>query len=70
LIGEENNNTKMEITYQHPQPAGGIESLENTDFVIRKGSRDEVDARFKGCISSVSEVMTSERAQKLGKRLF
>jgi hypothetical protein len=69
LIGERNNNTEMEITYQRSQPAGGIESLENKDFVVRKGSRSEVDARFHGIMNSVSEVMTEEREKKLGKRL-
>ena len=71
LLGEKNNNTTMDITYQYAQhPVGGIESLENKDFVVRKGSRNEVDARFTGCITSVSEVMSEERAKKLGKRLF
>lgn len=70
LLGEKNNNTDKEITYQRPQTAGGMESLENKDFVIRKGSRREVDARFKGCITSVSAVMTPEREKALGNRLF
>ena len=46
LLGEKNNNTDMEITYQYAQPFGGIESMENKDFVVRKGSRNEVDARY------------------------
>ena len=70
LIGEKNNNTEKEITYQRPQPAGGMEALGNKDFVLRKGCRAEVDKRFKGLITSVSEVMTDERKGKLGKRLF
>jgi hypothetical protein len=70
LIGEKNNNTEMDMTYQCAQPAGGIESLENKDFVVRIGSREEVDGRFKGCITSVSAVMTAEREEKLGKRLI
>jgi hypothetical protein len=70
LIGEKNNNTEMDMTYQCAQSAGGIESLENKDFVVRIGSREEVDERFKGCITSVSAVMTIERAKKLGKRLI
>ena len=71
LIGEKNNNTEKEITYQRPQPsATAMEALGNKDFVLRKGSRAEVDNRFKGLMTSVSEVMTDERKQKLGKRLF
>jgi hypothetical protein len=70
LLGEKNNNTAMEITFQRPQKAGGVESLENMDFVLRKGSRNDVDARFKGCLTSVAAVMTPEREAKLGKRLF
>jgi hypothetical protein len=70
LIGEKNNNTKTDITYQIAQPAGGIESLENKDFVVRIGSREEVDGQFKGCITSVSEVMTAQRELKLGKCLI
>lgn len=70
LIGEKNNNTSMTITFQKAQAAGGIESLQNKDFVVRKGSRAEVDARFKGVITSVATVMTPERRSKLGKRLL
>lgn len=67
LIGEKNNNTGMEITYQRPKDPP--ESMESRDFVLRKGSRAEVDARFKGFITSVSTVMTEERGKKLGKRI-
>lgn len=70
LIGDKNNNTTMEITYQHAQAVGGMESLENKDFLVRKGSRAEVDARFKGLMTSVATVMTPERSEKLGKRIF
>ena len=70
LIGDKNNNTTMEMTYQQPQPVGGKESLENKDFVVRKGSRAEVDARFKGIMTSVATVMTPERREKLGKRIL
>ena len=69
LIGEKNNNTDMEITYQRPMKAGSTESLESRDLVLRKGSRSEVDARFKGLMTTVSTVMTEERAKKLGKRI-
>ncbi len=70
LMGEKNNNPGVEITYQHAQAAGGKENMDNKDFVVRKGSREEVDARFKGLMTSVSTVMTPERAKQLGKRLF
>lgn len=70
LLGESNNNPDMEITYQHAQPAGGKEHTKNKDFVVRKGSRADVDARFKGLMTSVSAVMTPEREKKLGKRLM
>lgn len=69
LIGEKNNNTDMEITYQRAMKEGSKETVESRDFVIRKGSRAEVDARFKGLMTTVSTVMTEERAQKLGKRI-
>jgi hypothetical protein len=72
LVGERNNNPNVEITYQHarPAPAAGKEvSKDNRNFVVRKGSRAEVDARFKGLITSVSAVMTPERETMLGKRL-
>ena len=70
LVGEKNNNPGMEITYQHCQPDGGKEHLDNKDFVLRKGSRAEVDARFKGLMTTVSTVMTTEREELLGKRIF
>ena len=70
LIGDKNNNTTMDITYQQAQAAGGIENVANKDFVVRKGSRAEVDARFKGFMTSVATVMTQERSEKLGKRIF
>lgn len=70
LIGDKNNNSTMAITYQNAQPEGGQETVENKDFVIRKGSRSDVDARFNGLMTSVSEVMTEERQKRLGKRLM
>jgi hypothetical protein len=70
LLGEKNTNPDKEITRQHALPAESTESLESKDFVVRKGSRAEVDERFKGVITSVSKVMTPERQEKLGKRLF
>jgi len=72
LFGEKNTNPDMEITYQHALPAGSSKDGSNvsTDFVYRKGSRAEVDARFKGLITSLSDVMTEERQKVLGKRLF
>ena len=69
LLGEKNNNEGMEITYQRPMKAGSTETLQNRDFVIRKGSRAEVDLRFKGLITTLSTVITPERAEKLGKRI-
>jgi len=69
LIGEKNNNSDMEITFQRPMKEGSKESLESRDFILRKGSRAEVDARFKGLMTTVSAVMTEERAKKLGKRI-
>jgi len=68
-MGEKNNNEKMEITYQRAMKAGSVESMEVRDFVVRKGSRAEVDARFTGCLTSLSEVITEERAKALGKRI-
>eukprot|EP00536_Pseudo-nitzschia_multiseries_P009387 jgi/Psemu1/306474/fgenesh1_kg.260_\ len=70
LVGEKNNNGGMEITYQHALPAGSTESNESKDFVVRKGSRAEVDARFKGLMTSLVDVMTEERRKALGKRIF
>lgn len=70
LLGDHNTNPDLEMTYQHAQTAGGKEDLKNKDFVVRKGSRAEVDARFKGIMTSVSAVMTEERAKKLGKRIL
>lgn len=68
-MGEKNNNTDMEITYQRPRPAGSVESKESREFVVRIGSRAEVDARFKGLMTTLSTVVTPERAGKLGKRI-
>ena len=68
-MGEKNNNTDMEITYQRARPAGSVENNESKDFVVRIGSRAEVDARFKGIMTTLSTVITPERAQKLGKRI-
>ena len=70
LLGDQNNNTKSEIVYCNAQPSGGMENPKLVDYVLRKGSREEVDARFKGIITSVSTVMTPETREKLGKRLF
>lgn len=70
LIGEKNNNSTMPITYQNAQEDGGQETAHGTDFVIRKGSRSEVDNRFQGLMTSVSEVMTEDRKRRLGKRVF
>lgn len=69
LLGETNNNTEMEMTYQRPMKAGEMESLKSRDFVIRKGSRAEVDMRFKGIITTLSTIITAERAERLGKRI-
>ena len=44
--------------------------MTNKHFVVRKGSRADVDARFKGLMTSVSAVMTPEREKALGKRLM
>jgi len=57
----------MDITYQRALPAG---STESKDFVVQKGSRAEVDARFKGLMTSFVDVMTEERRKALGKRIF
>mmetsp|Transcript_10212 Transcript_10212/g.24435 ORF Transcript_10212/g.24435 Transcript_10212/m.24435 type:complete len:219 (-) Transcript_10212:195-851(-) len=70
LVGEKNNNPGMEITYQHALSAGSTESKESKDFVVRKGSRSEVDERFKGLITTLVDVMTEERRKALGKRVF
>lgn len=69
LLGEKNNNPDMEITYQRPMKPGGVWSKETKDFVIRLGSRAEVDARYKGLMTSLSTTITPERAERLGKRV-
>ena len=51
------------------RPAGSVENKESRDFVVRIGSRAEVDARFKGLMTTLSTVITPERAQRLGKRI-
>ena len=69
LLGEKNNNTEMDMTYQRPMKAGEMESMQSRDFVIRKGSRAEVDLRFKGVITTLSTIITADRAERLGKRI-
>lgn len=80
LLGEKNNNADLDITYMYPKPSaatttsGGTASDKDNKnnkkyYEVRKGSRNEVDARFKGLMTSVSKVMTEERQIKLGKRL-
>jgi len=68
LFGEKNNNTNLEITYMCPKLTA--DGGKFSDFLIRKGTRAEVDARFRGVITSVSTVMTEERQRRLGKRLL
>lgn len=70
LLGEENTNTTVPIDYCQAKPCGEVENTDSVDFVVRKGSRAEVDARFKGLMTSVSTVMTEDTATKLGKRIF
>jgi len=70
LIGESNNNTSEEIVYSRPLAANSTESSSTTDYVARKGSREEVDGMFKGLKKSFNTVVTPERAEKLGKRLL
>jgi len=70
LLGDENNNTKVEMDFCNALPCGEMENCELSDFVVRKGSRAEVDGRFKGIMTSVSTVMTPATAEKLGKRVF
>ena len=70
LLGDTNNNTAAEIDFCSAKPCGQVENRESMDFVVRKGSRAEVDARFKGIMTSVATVMTPETAEKLGKRIF
>ena len=65
-----NTNTTQEIGYCQAKPCGSIETTESIDYVVRKGSRAEVDARFKGLMTSVSTVMTDDTAKKLGKRIY
>lgn len=67
LMGEQNNNTDMEMTVALPSVDECAASPEA--YIVREGSREEVDARFKGFITSVSKVMTKEREERLGKRL-
>lgn len=68
LVGEKNNNTDMEITYQKAMRADEW-TPEKKDFVIRLGSRAEVDSRYKGLMTTLSTIITPERAGKLGKRV-
>lgn len=70
LLGESNTNTTEAINYCQAKPCGSIETKDSIDYVVRKGSRAEVDARFKGLMTSVSTVMTEDTAKKLGKRIF
>ena len=70
LLGDTNNNTTVEIDYFIAKPCGQVENCDSLDFVVRKGSRAQVDARFKGIMTSVATVMTPENAEKLGKRIF
>jgi hypothetical protein len=70
LLGENNTNTTEAINYCQAKPCGSIETKDSIDYVVRKGSRAEVDARFKGLMTSVSTVMTEDTAKKLGKRIF
>ena len=69
LLGDKNNNPELEITYQRPMKAGSVETKESRDFVVRLGSRAEVDARFKGIMTTLSTVVTEERGIRLGKRI-
>jgi hypothetical protein len=76
LMGEKNNNPGMEITVQRaaaaapPAGAAADASLSGTGFAVRRGSRQEVDARFRGLMASVAAVMTDDRRERLGKRLM
>lgn len=71
LLGDKNNNTDMDITYSGATPDGDTmrSSTLGVGYVLRMGTREEVDARFKGCMTSVAKVMTPEAKEKLGKRL-
>lgn len=69
LLGEKNNNTDTkEITFCIAKASGSTESTDTGNFVVRKGCRKEVDARFKGVMTSVSAVMTPDRERKLANR--
>jgi hypothetical protein len=68
LMGEKNTNPEFsDIVYC---TRGTNSDQIFSDYVLRQGSRAEVDARFKGLMTSVVEIMTPEREKKLGKRLF
>jgi hypothetical protein len=61
-----------------PPPSGTEDNNNNNKlghssssrYVVRRGSRAEVDGRFHGWMTSVSTVMTPERSDALGRRLF
>ncbi|KAL3925366.1 MAG: hypothetical protein SGILL_000452 [Bacillariaceae sp.] len=44
-------------------------TYDSQSFILRRGSRKDVDGRFKGIISSMTTVMTEELERRLGKRL-
>ena len=59
LFGPKNNNPDMEL----------VRVSAPTDFVLRLGfSRHEVDAQYKGCITSVSDTIPEKIQTQLGQR--
>mmetsp|Transcript_43893 Transcript_43893/g.65099 ORF Transcript_43893/g.65099 Transcript_43893/m.65099 type:complete len:224 (-) Transcript_43893:236-907(-) len=70
LLGEANNNSTMAMSYCSPTGVAAVEPSDmSVSYECRKGTRAEVDGRFKGLMTSVSEVLTEDRATRLGARL-
>jgi hypothetical protein len=77
LMGEKNNNPGVPVTVQRAAAPAGEEDADRaslaaggTGFAVRRGSREEVDARFRGLMTSVAAVMTDDRRERMGKRLM
>lgn len=74
LLSERNSNEPKREGEEYKAffwlPATGDDNPSATDYVVRKGSRDEVDAHFKGIVRSVAKLMTPAQKKRLGKRLL
>lgn len=72
LLSEQNNNEPKEEGEEYQAffclPATSSKPSA-TDYVVRRGSRNEVDKHFKGIVRSVAKLMTPSRQKQLGKRI-